>query len=367
MRIAVLGTRGFPNIQGGVETHCQNLYPRLVDLGCEVVVFTRRNYGDKNLNDHKGVKLHALPCVKNKYLETPLHTFLGILYLLRHRPDIVHFQAVGSALLIPMVKAMGLRVVFTTHGSNYRHRKWGIVSRIVLRMAEYLGAKFADEIISISATIAGELAKKYRRNSTIIPNGIEISSILQTDGILREHGLIRSKYVLSVGRLTPDKGFPDLIAAFQMADIDGWKLVIVGQADHPDKFSRRLEQLANQYNNVVLTGFLSGQPLKEIYGHAGLFVMPSYYEGMPLAFLEALSFGLSCIGSDIQAHREMGLTDDRYFDPGDIDTLAKKIKYFSEKSFTADEKRAQIENVASKYNWHEIAGRTLEVYKEVVK
>lgn len=354
-------------MQGGVETHCRNLYPRLVDLGCEVIVFTRRNYGDKNLNEYKGVKLHALPCVKNKYLETPLHTLLGILYLLRHRPDIVHFQAIGSALMIPLARVIGLRVVFTTHGSNYRHRKWGNLSRIVLRMAEYFGAKFADEVISISAAIADELAQKYGRNSTIIPNGVNPPLILQTGAILKEHGLTHNRYVLSVGRLTPDKAFPDLIAAFRKADLDGWKLAIVGQADYPDKFSRHLERLAKQYDNIVLAGFLSGRPLKEIYSHAGIFVLASYYEGMPLAFLEALSFGLSCIVSKIPANLEIGLAEERYFPPGKIDILARKLRLFSKMSFTEDEKRTQIENVTHIYDWDGIAGRTLEVYKKIVK
>ncbi len=44
MKIYVLGTRGFPNVQGGVEKHCENLYPRITKLGCEVFVFCRKSY-----------------------------------------------------------------------------------------------------------------------------------------------------------------------------------------------------------------------------------------------------------------------------------------------------------------------------------
>jgi len=47
MKVAVLGTRGFPGVQGGVEAHCENLYTRLAKSGCDVTVFTRSAYMEK--------------------------------------------------------------------------------------------------------------------------------------------------------------------------------------------------------------------------------------------------------------------------------------------------------------------------------
>jgi glycosyltransferase involved in cell wall biosynthesis len=52
-------------------------------------------------------------------------------------------------------------------------------------------------------------------------------------------------------------------------------LVIVGKADHEDKYSRGLKEKAKNNKNIVLTGFLAGKPLQELYSHAGLFVLPS--------------------------------------------------------------------------------------------
>ena len=57
LKIAVIGTRGFPNVQGGVEAHCQNLYPRLVKLGCEVTVFARQPYVGEKTYEYQGVKV----------------------------------------------------------------------------------------------------------------------------------------------------------------------------------------------------------------------------------------------------------------------------------------------------------------------
>jgi len=51
--------------------------------------------------------------------------------------------------------------------------------------------------------------------------------------------------------------------------------------------------------------------------------LPSYYEGLPKALLEALSYGLPVLVSDIPQHREIWLPEFRYFKVGDVDDLAK--------------------------------------------
>jgi glycosyltransferase involved in cell wall biosynthesis len=95
------------------------------------------------------------------------------------------------------------------------------------------------------------------------------------------------------------------------------------------------------------------------------FVLPSYYEGLPIVLLEALSYGLSCIVSDIPANREVALEDRRYFKPGDIDGMAKVVREFLHRPLTAQEKSSQIKGVAGKYNWDTIAEETLKVYRKL--
>ena len=144
------------------------------------------------------------------------------------------------------------------------------------------------------------------------------------------------------------------------------KLVIVGDADHEDKYSLSLKESAKTNKNIVLTGFLSGEPLRELYSNAGLFVLPSYYEGLPIVLLEAMSYGLLCLVSDIPANREVRLNEENYFQPGDIKGLASKITEFLNKPLTDVEKRSQIGRIAKEYNWNTIAEKTLEVYKSIV-
>lgn len=370
LRVCVLGTRGFPNVQGGVEEHCRNLYPRLAKRGCEVVVFTRKPYVDITIATYGGVKLIPLQCPKNKFLESFLHTFYGVFAAKKTHPDVIHVHAVGPALLIPVARLLGLKVVMTNHGPDYQRKKWGKLAKVILKLGESLGSKWANGIICISESIAGSIRKKYNRDVIVIPNGVTIPNILKTDNTLKKYGLEKGKYVLAVGRFVPEKGFHDLIDAFnhfqtlnRRLSTDNWKLVIVGRADHKDKYSLGLEEKARENSNVILTGFLTGEPLQELYSHAGLFVIPSYYEGLPIVLLEAMSYGLSFIASDIPSNRNIELSEDRFFKAGDVKALVTKIKEFINKPLTEEEKRRQINMIAERYDWEKIAEKTLELYK----
>ncbi|MDD5736903.1 MAG: glycosyltransferase family 4 protein [Candidatus Omnitrophica bacterium] len=363
MKIVVLGLRGFPKVQGGIETHCENLYPRLVELGCEVTVFSRIPYvGDKEYT-YKGVTIKPTACPKQKFLEAFVHTRNGIREAKNLNPDILHIHAVGTSLFVPVAKRLGMKVVMTHHGPDYNRAKWNMLAKAILRRGEKEGCRNADAIISIPREIAGSIERRFSRKAELIPNGVEIPERLQTDGSLREYGLTKGKYILAVGRFVPEKGFHDLVKA---AIPLGWKLVIAGKADHEDKYSRELKERAVGNPNIVLTGFITGKPLQELYSHAGLFVLPSYYEGLPIALLEAMSYGLSCIVSDISANREVGLAEERYFKPGDIKGLEAKIREFAGRPMSEEEKSCRIGQIREKYDWDKISAKTFEVYKRVI-
>ncbi len=371
MRIVMLGTRGFPNVPGGVEKHCEHLAAGLVRLGCEVIVFTRKPYVDPAITEYQGVKLVALPALRHKSLEAFLHTFLGVFAARRFRPDVLHIQAIGPGLFVPLARALGMKVVLTTHGSNYKHLKWGRFAKLILRFGEFLGVRFSNRVIAISPMIAEEIKEKYDKNPEVIPNGVVIAAPVKTDEALRRYSLEKGKYILGVGRFVPEKGFHDLLEAFSRlsnSDKDflnsGWKLVIAGDADHEDKYSAELKDKASKNKRVVLTGYLKEAPLRELYTYAGLFVLPSYYEGLPIALLEATSYGLSCLASDIPANRYLKLSEDRLYRAGDIQTMADKIKELVKRPLTPEEKEKTLRILREEYDWQKVAEKTLEVYKK---
>lgn len=366
IKIVVTGTRGFPGIQGGVETHCEHLYPHLVEQGCDISVFTRLPYVDVHRETFKGIKLIPLSCPQNKFLEAIVHTFKSVIHARKLHPDILHIHAVGPSLFALIARILGMRVVVTNHGPDYNRKKWFLPAKLFLRFCEQMGMKFANEIISIAQSIADDIRRNYGRDSTVIPNGVEIPAIADTENSLTAFKLRKQKYILAIGRFVPEKGFDYLIDAFNHDSYKQWKLVIVGDADHEDKYSRALKAKAGRNKNIILTGFLTGLPLREIYSHAGLFVIPSYHEGLPIVLLEAMSFGLSCIASDIPANKNVGLSSNRFFKTGDNEALTLKIKEFIGISWGEEDRKRQIAFIGEQYDWKKIADETLKIYKKLI-
>jgi len=366
IKIVVLGTRGFPNIQGGVESHCHNLYPRLRKKGCKVIVLARQPYTGSDVINCDGVRLVPLPCSKNRCTEALFHTWRGVVLAKRIRPDIVHFHAIGPSLFVPLARLLGMKVVMTHHGADYRRAKWGWLAKAVLKLGERLGCKYANQIIAISAGIKTQVREKFHRETHLIPNGAQIPIRTKKMAYIESLGLTPDRYILSVARFVPEKGLHDLISVFSSLQT-GWKLVIAGDADHETPYSRRLKSQAANNSKVVLAGFIQGNALNEIYSHAGLFVLPSYHEGLPIALLEALSYGLSVLVSDIAPNREVGLDKNRYFTVGDEEELAKQLDHWIKKGAPSDEEQAKrIEMVRQKYNWDNVAEQVLQVYENIL-
>lgn len=354
-------------MQGGVEKHCEELYPRLAKLGCDITVITRAPYispGKRN-DEWRGLKFAHLWCPKKKSFEAITHTLLGLFEARRLKPDILHIHGIGPALLAPAAKRLGLSVVMTHHGPDYKRAKWGRAARQVLKRGERNGVLASDAVISISNGIREDLRALYGRDSFLIPNGVTVRKPAPPGAGLGRFGLLPGKYMFLACRFVEEKGIHDLIAAYSALKAPGHKLVIAGDADHETEYSKRVKQLAASTEGVVLAGFQTGETLSELFSNAACFVLPSYHEGLPIALLEALSYGLPSLVSDIPAHRELPLNGEVYFKPGDREALAKALSIAMEGGFEA-ERRKYTGIIEARFDWDSIAASTLDVYREVL-
>lgn len=365
-RVAFLGLRGFPGVQGGIETHAENLCPLLKEMGCDVEVIVRASYmPEEKGNEWRGVKFVRVWSPRQKGLEAIIHTFLGVIVAALRRPDILHIQAIGPALMVPFARLLGLRVVVTHHGPDYDRQKWGRFAKWVLATGESWGMRFANRRIVISETIRNLVHAKYGLESVLIPNGVKLPQMPGSTEALQQFGLEPGKYVLLVSRLVPEKRHIDLIEAFSKAQLPGWKLALVGASDHPDEYTERVSELVRTTPGVIATGFQTGIRLQELYAHAGLFVLPSSHEGLPIAMLEALSYGLPVVASNIPANLEVGLPEEHYFCLGDVGQLAGKLVGFAANPVSPGTRYATRQWVGSKYDWRCIAEQTLASYRSL--
>jgi glycosyltransferase involved in cell wall biosynthesis len=350
-------------VQGGIESHAEQLYKRLAVLGCDVEVMVRTPYVPRDTGALAPIRLRRIWSPRRSGVEALIHSMIGVLYAAVARPDILHIHGVGPAIVTPFARLLGLRVVVTHHGPDYEREKWGRFARWTLRTGERLGMRHSHARIAISRVISDLVRSKHRCDTDLIPNGVAAGNLYPGEDHVRRYGLEPGRYFLQVSRLVPEKRQLDLIRAYAAAPIAGWKLALVG-ALGADDYSRTVEAAATRAG-VVLTGYLNGVALEQLYAHAGAFVLPSSHEGLPIAVLEALGYGLPILASDIPANLEVGLDKSSYFPLGDTVALAQALARVARTPQRTCARSTLQLRALQTYDWNRIAEQTLRVYQRV--
>jgi glycosyltransferase involved in cell wall biosynthesis len=356
MKICAIGLRGIPDVMGGIESHCQQLYPRMVKSGASVTVIARSPYVKKKNYVYEGVEIRSVWTLKHKFLETFMHTFFAIIYArVFVHPDIIHLHAIGPALFTPLARLLGMKVVVTHHGADYDRQKWNGFAKLILKTGERLGIKFSNNIFVVGKSLTERLQREfpdYSNKIHYVPNGMlpSFTGNISSDFLPEELGLISKQYILTVGRLVPEKGFHDLVSAYIQSGSD-LKLVIVGSADHQDEYSKAL--LEQQNSSILFAGRRGGEELQALYKHARVFVLPSYHEGLPIVALEAISAGTNVILSDIAPNLDIEAPADGYFKVGDVTSLSEKLLNVDLLDLEINQEKFLFE-----FNWDQIAAST---------
>lgn len=365
MKLGVIGTRGFPEVQGGIETHCLELYTRMAkENDLSITVYRRKPYLNNKNNKavYTNIRFVDFNVPKSKNLETFVHSFFTTLHALFQHYDIVHFHNTGPGFFMPLLMLSRTKLVFTYHNVSYTQKKWGVIARIFLTLSERISLKSADFVIFISEVLQTEMVSSYPISEySVIPNGVTINPISQESDYIVSFGLEKGKYVISVGRFLEEKGFDYLIKSFVKLRLKDCKLVIVGDSDYPTEYSERLKSFARE-NGVVLTGFIKGEKLRQIFSFARLFVISSFSEGHPIALLEAMSYKLDVLASDIPANLQVGLRTEDYFRVGDEDDLAEKLVM----KLAVRKPRDFSDLLYEKYDWEKISNSTYSIYNYLI-
>ncbi|WP_266016973.1 glycosyltransferase family 4 protein [Brucella intermedia] len=367
-RVMMLGLRGVPNVQGGVEKHVEELARLYLTKGWDVEVIGRRPYLEKKQPYvWEGVEVTPSWAPTSMKFEAIVHTVLGVLRAGFTRPDVLHIHAIGPALAAPLARLFGLRTVVTHHGFDYNRQKWGRLARAMLKLGEWCGMRFANARIAVSNDIAKTMQQHYHVPITFIPNGVTLRPASQDTTWLEKHGLDPKRYIALVARIVPEKRQLDLIEAFAKLADPSLKLALIGSAEYTAEYAGTVRARAAAVPGVVLTGALQGEELSALFSQAALFVLPSSHEGMPIALLEAMGYGLNVLASDITANVEVGLSKDSYFPLGDVDALKDALRRKIDQPLTSEQSQEMIDWIARDYSWSGIADRTLRVYEEGIR
>lgn len=373
MKIAVIGAKGLPPKQGGIEHYCAEVYPRMVAQGHSVDLFARSSYTKLppfSRYDFKGVKVTTLPCPGIRGIDAFVSSALGSLPSISNEYDIVHFHALGPALFtwIPRLFSSA-KVVVTCQGLDWQRDKWGKTSSSLILLGEKAAVRFSQGLIVVSEDLRSYFLKTYKKESVYIPNAP--ASYADSDPAFsygKSLNLKPGRYIVYLGRLVPEKCPDLLIRAFQKLQACGWKLVFVGGNSDTPSFTADLLNLSADNPNIVFAGEQRGSRLAELVRGAGLFVLPSYLEGLPLAMLEAMLEGIPVLASDISPHKQL-IGNDRglLFKAGDVDSCSQSINW-------AIQHPSEMRKMAEKaqrytqlnYTWEQITAQNLQLYSTLL-
>lgn len=286
--------------------------------------------------------------------EAAWHTLRAAWHCAWHRPGLVHVHNMGPAVFALPLRWLGIPVVMTYHSINYEHHKWGKVARWWLRQSERLSLRFCDRIIFVNRLRMESFSDDIRRKSVYIPNGVEPAQPTLDTEFLQRHHITPGGYILAVGRITPEKGLEHLIEAANTSD-DIAQVVIAGESDHNTDYLKQLKSVDTQHK-VIFTGYVTGHNLRQLYSHARLLALPSLSEGFPMVMLEAMSYHLPIVASDLDATRLLLQPNIHYCTPGDTDSLRDAIEQTLNQPFTP------VQYDLDGYDWVVIAQRTLDVF-----
>lgn len=360
--VCVVGMRGIPGVMGGVESHCEELLPRLSRRApnLRLVAVGRMPYIGRRAKTFRSVRVVPLPSPRNQSTETLVSSFLGVLYARLIGAKAVHIHAVASGLVAPLARLFGMKVILTVHGADYQRAKWGLLARLVLRLGERVGVRWADAVICVAPSLTRHLQLRYPSCSqriAFVPNGAPpLDSTGNEHEILASFGLEPGKFLLAVGRLEPGKGFELLVDAFRLSG-SRKKLIIVGGAQHEAGYASQLMKLAD--DRIIFAGMQPREVLGHLYRTAALFVLPSLHEGLPICALEAGLAGCPLLLSDIPGNRDLGLLEKHYFKSGDVESLAHALRRPAAHYAVSPE-------MFSGFDWDQISTKTLAIYDAVM-
>ena len=370
MKIAMIGHKRIPSREGGVEIVVEELSTRLVKDGYKVDVYNRKgkNVQDKNVDrgkkkikEYKGVRIITIPTINKKGIDALLYSILATIRALFGNYDIIHFHAEGSCGMLWLPHLFGIRTVVTIHGLDWQRSKWGGLGSRYIKFGEKVAAKYADEIIVLSKNIEKYFKEKYNRNTHYIPNGANKPIIRAPNIIKNEYGLDTNDYILFLARIVPEKGLHYLIKAYNQLKTNK-KLVIAGGASHTNDYLKEIEKMVQNNKNIIMTGFVQGEELEELYSNCSMYCLPSDVEGMPLSLIEAMSYGCICLVSNIDENLQVVGKYGFNFKKGNISDLKEKIEDIlkSERAYT---KKEISKAILDKFDWNKITRENEKVYK----
>lgn len=366
MKVAMIGHKRIPSRESGVEIVVEELSTRFVNKNFKVTAYNRAKKGYQRIKEHKEIEIFNVPTINKKNLDAPVYAIIATFHAILKTFDVIHYHAEGSCFMLWLPKLFKVPTVVTIHGLDWQRAKWNKLASGFIKLGEKVAVRYADKIIVLSANLKEYFMSEYGRETTYIPNGVNLPDLAGDVIIKAKWGLEKNGYILFLSRIVPEKGLHYLIEAFNSIETNK-KLVIAGDSSHTDAYLESMKKKAAVDDRIIFTGFVENEEYNSLFSNAYVYILPSDLEGMPISLLEAMSFNNCCLVSNIPENLEVIGNAGVTFEAGNITSLREAIQKLIEDVNTVNRcKQVSAKYILDKYNWDKTADLTLEVYQRAV-
>jgi len=308
---------------GGTERVCTAIANKLAQLGYEVTIISF--YGSAPFFELQE-NIRFVYLFQKKY---NFKLFLPLV-ILKLRKKI---KEINPSILINVDSALFIYTFLSTLRLNQKNIVWehfsyneslGAKVRVLSRK---LSVKYADAIV----TLTNKDKSNWEQNLICKAPVFTINNPSPFYNLTIEDNANRKNIVLSVGRLTYQKGFDRLLEAWKIVNnsniTSGWELHIVGSGELKNEIEKEITSL-NLSNSVKLFPVTSN--IQEHYQQASIFCLSSRFEGFPMVLLEAQSFELPIVSFDCETGPSEIISNFKngiLVKNGDIAELSERLLY----------------------------------------
>ncbi len=350
MKVAIIGTRGYPYVYGGFETFVKELSERLVQKDVEVHIYCQSNLFKEKPAIVNGIKLHYIPTVETKSLNQIIHSFLSIIHATFSRADIILVVNLAAGPMGWIPKITKKKTMINVDGMEWLRPKWKGLGAAYFRFAARIATKLYDLIITDAEAMRDVYLKEFKTDSLVIAYGAP--SFKKADSLLlNRFNIIPNDYYLIVGRLIPDNN-ADLIIKAYLNSSTKKKLVVVGDVPYRDKYAEDLKKQGGEKVNFI--GYVrDNDELMALYQNCFSYIHGHKYGGTNPAMLKAMSNNCAILALNTSFNREM-LTNGKFgllFEENTESIIECMENLENEETLVKQLKSTVSSGLTDKYNW----------------
>ena len=366
LKIAIIGSRGYPYVYSGYETLIKELSERLVEKGCEVTVYCHRSLFKEKPALVNGIKLVYVPTIETKSLSQFIHSFLSMCHAVTSDADVIFAVNAANGPFGLISKIFRKPTAINVDGLEWLRPKWKGLGAKYFKIAARLSTILFDQIINDSDEMRKVYLNLFKKESVVIAYG---ATVIKSEelSLIKQWPITPKEYYLVVGRMIPDNNADIIVKGF-LASNSSKKMVVVGDVFYRDNYADKLKALKDE--RLIFTGYVNDSDvLAALYHHSYMYVHGHEFGGTNPTMIKAMAYGCGILALNTVFNKEM-LNNDLYgiyFDKNQ-EAVRRQINYADQHPNKIKQLRQKSQlGITDKYNWDCITDQYLDVFKRLAK